>query len=298
MDIFRLHDSADMAAVAQLLPRRNDTGAKWDFGRLLAVCGSRDMPGAAVLSCGSALRSGVGLVEIASVPEVTAAVSGAHPECILRPLTGEGGALHCDDLPALLSPARRATALLCGCGLGRDRPQGHLVWELIPRLTVPAVLDADALSLLAEQPALLRRARVPIVLTPHVVEMHRLTGLPADAIAADPAAAAASFAAKYGVTLVLKGCCTAVAAPGGKLWQLDAPNSGMAKGGSGDVLAGLIAGLLAQGCPPFDSACLGVYLHALAGDLACRALSARAMLPRDVIDRLGPALLLLEEACR
>jgi NAD(P)H-hydrate epimerase len=158
------------------------------------------------------------------------------------------------------------------------------------------VLDADALNLLAAMPDLLQQTTGPLILTPHAVEFHRLTGLPVNEILADPVETASAFAVRHNVVVVLKGSTTTVANPNGGVWQLEAPNSGMAKGGSGDVLAGLIAGFLAQGCAPYHAAVLGVYLHALAGDIAARELGVRAMLPTDVIDRLGRAFLLLTEA--
>lgn len=298
MEVFKLYDPTHMVNIAALLPLRNEGSAKWDFGRLLAVCGSRAMPGAALMACGSALRSGVGLVELAAVQEVISPVSARHPECILTPLTGENGALCPADLPTLLPRLQRASALLCGCGLGTDADQAAFLRTLLPSLTVPVVLDADGLNLLAKDPALLHQTQAPIVLTPHVVEFHRLSGLPVEAILADPIETASAFAVHHDAVVVLKGSTTTVANPNGGFWQLEAPNSGMAKGGSGDVLAGLIAGFLAQGCSPYHSGILGVYLHSLAGDLTRRELGARAMLPSDVIAHLGEAFLLLMEACR
>lgn len=298
MEVFRLYDSTHMVNIAALLPLRSEAGAKWDFGRLLAVCGSSAMPGAALLACGSALRSGVGLVELAAVREVTAAAALRHPECVLAPLAGEEGGVCPADLPALLPRLQRASALLCGCGLGAGPAQAGFLRALLPVLTVPAVLDADCLNLLAQAPELLHRIQAPLILTPHAVEFHRLSGLPVDEILSDPIETAAAFAVRHNAVVVLKGSTTTVANPAGGYWRLESPNSGMAKGGSGDVLAGLTAGFLAQGCSPYHSAILGVYLHALAGDLARKALGPRAMLPSDVTAHLGRAFELLAETCR
>ena len=297
MEVFKLYEPLHMVNIGALLPLRDAAGAKWDFGRLLILCGCSRMPGAAVMSCGSALRSGVGLVEAAAVPTVTAAISAAHPECVLRPLSG-GDTISPGHLPELLAALPRATALLIGCGIGQGTEQAALLRSLLPQLTQPAVLDADALNLLAAEPGLLQRSAAPLVLTPHAVEFHRLSGLPVAEILSDPAEAASAFAVHYNTVVVLKGSTTTVANPNGGVWQLDAPNSGMAKGGSGDVLAGLIAGFLAQDCPPYHAAVLGVYLHALAGDLAARELGVRAMLPTDVIAHLGKAFLLLTDSLR
>ncbi len=298
MEVFKLYDPTHMVNIGALMPLRDGCAAKWDFGRLLAICGSKQMPGAALMACGSALRSGVGLMELASTEAVTGALSYRHPECILHPLPGEDGAVSPADLPLLLPHLQRASAVLCGCGLGSGSMQAGFLRTLLPALTAPTVLDADGLNLLAQSPHLLQQTNAPLVLTPHVVEFHRLTALPVEAILADPPETASAFAVRHNVVVVLKGSTTTVANPNGGVWQLEAPNSGMAKGGSGDVLAGLIAGFLAQGCVPYHAAILGVYLHALAGDLACKHLSVRAMLPTDVIDHLGPAFLLLTEALR
>lgn len=296
MEVFKLHDPIHMVNIAALLPLREGHGAKWNFGRLLAICGSKQMPGAALMACGSALRSGAGLVELASTESVTTALSFRQPECILRPLPGDGGGVCPEDLPLLSPHLQRASAVLCGCGLGTNVAQAAFLRTWLPTLQVPAVLDADALNLLAKAPQLLQQTQAPLVLTPHIIEFHRLSGLPVEEILADPMETASAFAVRHNVVVVLKGSTTTVANPNGGVWRLEAPNSGMAKGGSGDVLAGLIAGFLAQGCTPYFSAVLGVYLHALAGDLAARELGIRAMLPTDVIDRLGNAFRLLDQA--
>ena len=298
MEVFKLYVPTHMVNIGALMPLRNGCGAKWDFGRLLAICGSKQMPGAALMACGSALRSGVGLVELASTEPVTGALSYRHPECLLRPLPGKNGAVCRADLPLLLPHLQRASAVLCGCGLGCGPEQADFLQALLPQLTVPAVLDADGLNLLAGRPELLQQTDAPLVLTPHAVEFHRLTGLSVASILADPVETASAFAVHNNAVVVLKGSTTTVANPNGGFWQLEAPNSGMAEGGSGDVLAGLIAGFLAQGSLPYHAAILGVYLHALAGDLACKELCPRAMLPTDIIAHLGQAFLLLTEALR
>lgn len=294
MEVFDLNSRAHRSHMDQLLPPRDRAAAKWAFGRLLAVCGSEAMPGAAVLACGSALRSGVGLVCLASVSSVTAAVSARHPECTLRVLSGEDGQLSAAALPQIAQEAVRSSALLCGCGLGRGAPQSELIQRLLTSSAVPLILDADGLNALEGRPELLRQARVPVVLTPHLIEMHRLCGVPVEELRLRPVSVAAEFARNYGVTVVFKGSLTTVASPGGDVWQLSAPNSGMAKGGSGDVLAGLIAGLAAQGNNLFDAARLGVYLHALAGKAARQTLGEYAMQPSDVIDHLGQAFGMLK----
>ena len=296
MEVFKLYEPTHMVNVAALLPLRDGYGAKWNFGRLLAICGSKQMPGAALMACGSALRTGVGLVELAATDSVTAALAVRQPECILRTLPGEDGGICPADLPLLLPHLQRASAVLCGCGLGTGTAQAAFLRTWLPSLKAPTVLDADALNLLVQAPQLLHQVQAPLILTPHAVEFHRLSGYSVDEILADPVEIASAYAVQNNVVVVLKGGKTTVANPNGGVWQLDAPNSGMAKGGSGDVLAGLIAGFLAQDCTPYFAAVLGVYVHALAGDLAARELGIRAMLPTDVIQHLGQAFLLLNQA--
>ncbi len=290
-------DRLDRAAAAAFLPPRDEGSAKWSFGRALLVCGSRDFSGAALLACEAALRSGAGLVQLASVDAVIGSARSRLPEALLLPLpeSGDGkGAISESGAFALLRAAERAQSLLFGCGLGIGDDGRSLLRLLTEEFIGPLVIDADGLNLLAEEPAILTRRPGATVLTPHAGEFSRLTGLARDASADEAQAAAAAFAKDFGVTLVLKGARTLVT-DGTRALLLDAPNSGMAKGGSGDVLAGLAAGLLAQAPgDPFGAAALAVFLHAQAGKLARRALGARGMLPSDVIARLPDAFSALE----
>lgn len=272
-----------------LLPRREETQAKWTFGRVMLCCGSAQMPGAAVMSARAALRSGVGLCELAGVSSVTAALTSAAPEAMLCPLEENGaGAMSVRALPELLARAERCSALLCGCGLTICADTRALVRGLIQKYAGALVLDADALNIVAEAPEMLKSSAGRVLLTPQARELSRLLGGAGVKEAAD-------FAAEYQVTLLCKGGSeSTVVGPGGTLYRLTAPNSGMAKGGSGDVLAGLTAGLAAQGAAPAEAAALGAYLHAAAGRLAREKYGARAMLPTDVIESIGEAFLSLE----
>ena len=290
-------DKLDRAAAAALLPLRDETGAKWRFGRTLLVCGSRDFSGAALLACESALRSGAGLVQLASVDAVIGSARSRLPEALLLPLpeSGDGkGVISEGGAFALLRAAEKAQSLLFGCGLGISDDGRALLSRMAEAFPGPMVMDADGLNLLAEDPSLLTRRPGPTVLTPHAGEFSRLTGLARDASEAEAQAAASAFAKDFGVTLTLKGAQTLVT-DGSRTLLLDAPNSGMAKGGAGDVLAGLAAGLVSQ-MPqdPFGAAALAVFVHAEAGMLARSALGARGMLPSDVIARLPQAFLVLE----
>ena len=283
--------------VRPLLPRRDDWQAKWHFGRAALVCGSAAMSGAALLSGQAALRSGVGLVQLFSVPEVISAARTALPEALLLTLPRQEafpGAIHRDGAFALLEQAQKAQSLLFGCGVGITDHGRALLERLINGYNGTLIVDADGLNLLSENPALLYKVQNRAVLTPHIGEFCRLSGLPKEQVLADPERAASDFAARYGCTMVLKGAKTVIADSTG-CYTLDCPNSGMAKGGSGDVLAGLTAGLCAQ-MPDksLECAALAVWLHSRAGQLARAENGPFAMLPRDVLNKLGPAFLELE----
>ena len=183
--------------------------------------------------------------------------------------------------------ARGATALVLGCGLGRGPQAAALVAALCVPQTLPAVLDADALDLLAATPQPLQTAAPqPRVLTPHIGEMARLLGVDTHTVLADQAATARRAARDWGSVVVLKSSVTVIAAPDGRALLLDAPNSGLAKGGSGDLLAGLIAGALAQGLPAFEAAACGVWQHSTAARRAASARGEAAMLPSDLLEWL------------
>jgi NAD(P)H-hydrate epimerase len=178
-----------------------------------------------------------------------------------------------------------------GPGLGRDRQTGELVRRLIPRVTAPLVLDADGLFALAGKVVVLGERGGPVVLTPHPGEFSRLSGLAPEEIAADPLGVAGGFAVEHGVVLVLKGAPTVVAWPDGTRLVNPTGNAGMATAGAGDVLTGAIAGLIAQGVAPELAACLGVYLHGRAGDLARDRLGEWGMVAGDLRRLLPQAIL-------
>lgn len=266
-----------------LIPARTPSAAKWAFGRVLLCCGSAAAPGAAVLATLGALRSGVGLCRLASVPSVLAAAAVRCPAAMQLPLNESAARVISADALPLLSDDP-ASAVLFGCGIGCTDDGRALLRGLLTHVRGTLVLDADALNLLAEQPALLHTRQAPTLLTPHARELARLCGR-TDAGIGD----AVRFAQAHRVTLLCKGSVSTVVTPEGAVFRLDAPNDGLAKGGSGDLLAGLIAGLAAQGCPPAEAAALGAYLHSRAGHFARLRRGARAMLPDDVADALSDA---------
>lgn len=270
-------ETLTMAEARALLPPRPGDGHKGTFGQVAVVAGSDSMPGAAVLAGIGALRGGCGLVRMVVPRAVRAAVATHLPEAILGDPTTGG-----DHLESVRpADADAADALVIGPGLGTAPATRAALVALLGRVRRPAVLDADALNLLAAGafPGLLGPHQV---LTPHPGELGRLMGTTAAAIQADRWGSAAAAAARFGAVVVLKGAGTLVAGPGGRVVHVGAGNTAWARGGAGDVLAGLIGSLLAQGMAPMDAAMLGVFVHGMAADIHLRSRSARGALVREV----------------
>ena len=272
--------------VRSILPRRDPAGHKGDFGKLLCVCGSVGYTGAPVFASRAAVRTGAGLVFLAVPEQAWPVVAVKSEEAMPFPLpeTAEGRLSLLAEEP-IRQRAASCDAVLIGCGLGRDRQTDALVRKLLD-IDRPLVLDADGLNALDGCPEQLQRRTAPTVLTPHEGEFLRLGG----DLSRGREAAAAAFSRKYGVYLVLKGHRTLVADPEGRLAVNETGNSGMAKGGSGDVLAGMIVSLLSQGCGTFDACCAAVWLHGRAGDLAAADKGERSMTPTDLLEQIPYAL--------
>jgi len=272
-----------------ILPPRARDAHKGDFGRVLVVAGSLGMSGAAVLCGSAALRGGAGLVQIA-VPDTVQPVVASGQICATTaalPAT-ESGQFAAHALPDLLNLAKRADVLAIGPGLGAGQSISHVVRGLLEQTELPVALDADGLNAIAPLRPGERLRDSPTVLTPHPGEFARLAGTTTADVQANREACAVHFAAEFAVVLVLKGAGTLVA-DGRRLYLNRTGNPGMATGGTGDVLTGLIAALIAQGLLPFDAACLGTYLHGLAGDLACDQLGEEALLATDLLANLPAA---------
>jgi NAD(P)H-hydrate epimerase len=285
-------------AVTELpvLPPRAADSHKGDFGRVLVVAGSRGMSGAAALAGQGALRGGAGLVRVAVPEEILPIIASANPCYLTSPLPqDEHGRLSAAAGDALreLVAANDVTAL--GPGLGQSQAVTGLVLAVLKAAPGPLVLDADALNALQAQTQHLRGRPVPPVLTPHPGEFARLTGGQPPASPPEREEQSVRFAAEHGVVLVLKGHVTLVT-DGRRLYANTTGNPGMATGGSGDVLTGLIAALLGQGLKPFAAAQLGVYLHGLAGDLARDAVGEVSLIASDLLQYLPSAFNALHRA--
>jgi ADP-dependent NAD(P)H-hydrate dehydratase / NAD(P)H-hydrate epimerase len=270
---------------ALLAPRRADAH-KGSFGHVLVVAGSAGKTGAAAMVGLGALRAGAGLVTVATRPDALAPVLAHAPELMGFELAA-GGGLGPADLTALLEAAEGKDAVVVGPGIPRGEQTSTLLATLLEALQVPCVLDADALNALADMPAAFGKARCPLILTPHPREMSRLVGQSTSQIQADRPGQGRALAQAHGVIVVLKGAGTLVCLPDGVVYLNPTGNPGMATGGTGDVLAGILGGFLAQGLTPKDAAIAGVWVHGLAGDLAAKTWGQRGLIATDLLTGLG-----------
>lgn len=269
------------------LPPRKPDAHKGDFGVALIVGGSRGMAGAAALAGMAALRGGAGRVRLAVPDAVLETVAGFEPSYMTEPLPADtAGRIAYSALERIAELAETSTVVACGPGLRRSADLDQLVTRLYREIPRPMVFDADALNALAVDPETLARPGGPRILTPHPGEFARLVGEKLDE--AEREKAAVELAARHGVVVVLKGHATLVT--DGIRRAINATgNPGMATGGTGDVLTGLITALACQGLEPFDAARLGVHLHGLAGDLAGEDLGEVSLVATDLIEYLPEA---------
>lgn len=283
----RLH-TLDGEEAAALLPARSRTAHKNDAGHILSLCGSYRMPGAACLCANAALRAGAGLVTAAYPEPAYPAISSHLTEAMSLPLpAAEDGTLSVDSLPVLKAFLDRATVLVAGCGLGQSDDVRGVLTELLKTFEGPALLDADALNNLAGDLPVLKERTAPTVLTPHPGEMARLTGKPVSELLTDRVSAAKTFADEYGVTVLLKGPDTVIASCDSEEIFVNATgNEGLAKGGSGDTLSGILGALLAQGTAPFEAAAAAAYYHGKAAEYAALDRALRSILATDLIEAL------------
>ena len=275
----------DWQGVRSILPDRNPWGHKGSFGKVLLLCGSRGFTGAAYLSAMGALRVGAGLVYL-GVPESIYAIEAVKlNEPVVFPLPDKDGKLSKEAISRILERLPAMDAVLVGCGLGVSDGTLAVVRAVLEHAACPVVLDADGINVLSGHMDVLRGRQKPTILTPHDGEFIRAGGNLGD----DRMASAAEFAAENGCILLLKGHRSCIT--DGNIGYLNRTgNPGMAVGGSGDVLAGMIAGLLGQGVEPLKAASCAAWLHGAAGDLCAAELGQYAMLPTDML-RILPRLL-------
>ena len=281
--------------VASHLPPRTADSHKGTYGTLLTLCGSYGMAGAALLCARGALRSGVGLLRVAVPRSVYPLLVEAIPEAVFAPVPEQGGCVCADAIPTLTDALAAADAVVVGCGIGRGEGQTAVVRHLLSHSTAPIILDADGINAVTPHILTEETRSAPLILTPHPGEMARLMDISIAAVQADRQAIACRLANEANAVVVLKGHHTLVASPDGAVTENHTGNAGMATGGSGDVLAGIIGALVAQGVPPYEAAVCGVYLHGAAGDAAAAKYSQRGMLPTDLIEELCSLFLQFEK---
>lgn len=273
---------------------RPDDSNKGTLGSLLCICGSYGMAGAAIMAGKAALRCGIGLLKIAVPKSIYPVCATNILESVYYPLEEtSNGVISSKNTDFLLEMCEKSSAVVIGCGLSVCDDTKNLVQSVITNCEKPLVIDADALNCICNKPEILKNLKVPAIITPHPGEMARLLHSTPKTVNSNRENTAIDFAKKFGVVTVLKGAGTIIASPDGEVYINHTGNSGMATGGSGDVLSGIIGSLLAQGASPINAAAAGVFLHGTIGDLAAEKLGKISMLPTDMIDMIPKAYLKL-----
>lgn len=289
--------SLNNSSAASLLPERSPFSHKGSFGRALLICGSRNMVGCCSLAAEGALRSGAGLVTLAFPDVLYSSVTSVLRECLFLPLeSDERGFISHLALGDILDAAEKSDVVMIGCGIGSGYAQSLITTSLLELSNKPVIFDADSLNCLAMCPEILGKSTANVLLTPHPGEMSRLTGLSVKEIEKDRKSVIQDFCGKYNVNVLLKGHETLICNSGcTELYMNKTGNSGLAKGGAGDLLSGIIAGLApAMGGDLFRSAVLGAYVHGMSADVLSETQSEFSILPSDCAGALGKVYKILE----
>jgi len=276
--------------VADAVAKRPADAHKGTCGRLLVCAGSRGLTGAAVLSTQAALRCGSGLVTLACADELNDIFEIKLTEAMTVPVPSQNGSVSYSAKGAIFAKMHQSSAFLIGPGLSQTDDIGRLVSDVIEECECPLIVDADALNVISPDTSVLKRAKCPVIITPHIGEFARLCKKEASQIINNPSSYAKEFAQKYGCIVVLKSHRTVVASPDGKVYANILGNPGMASGGTGDVLAGAIASFASQRRDALLSALAGVYFHSLAADIACAYLGEYSLIAGDIINCLPYAI--------
>lgn len=277
--------------VKKILPVRRPDAHKGDFGHVFIIAGSPGLTGAAIMAGLSALRIGAGLVTLGIPEGLNNIFETRLTEAMTLPLPQtEEGTIAVSARTRILNFLKKADAVAIGPGLSQNRETAQLVRELMREVKIPIVIDADGINALSGHAEILKKAKGAVVFTPHPGEMARLINSSAAEINKDRIGIARRFAQQYNIITVLKGAGTIIAEPSGFIYINSTGNPGMASGGTGDVLTGMIAGLIAQRCSPPDAAIAGVFLHGLAGDLAAKDRGEAGLIAGDVIEKIPEAI--------
>ena len=272
------------------IPARSANSHKGTYGKLFIVAGSIGMTGAAALASEAALRTGAGLVTLGIPTSLNGIMEQKLTEVMTCPLSDISGHLEVSASRVICDKAARCDALLFGPGVGRSADVGEVLEAVLSDVSVPVVIDADGLYALAKNPNMLANCASPVVLTPHSQELARLLNTTVERVEADRFGACAAAAERFGATVILKGHYTITTTPDGTQYVNTTGNAGMAKGGSGDVLAGIVSALIAKGFAEGDSAAAGAYIHGKAGDVAAAKYGIESMTATNIIDCLSSVL--------
>ena len=299
LDGERKYLRTDRTQLAGYPRNRERDSHKGDFGTVLVIAGSSSMRGAAALAVMGALRSGAGMVRLASVEKCIDTVSVLAPEATYIQLDEDdyGFMLFDDKNKAFTDAVAKASAIVIGCGMGVTNDTSAILRYVVEKAKCPVVIDADGINCIASDIDILVNKKAKVIITPHVGEMARLLSCENSMITDNRLLAAEKYAEKFGTTVVLKGAGTIIA--DSKYTAVNhTGNPGMSRGGTGDILAGIIGAAAAQGFSCFDASCAGVYIHGLAGDAAADKLGQDAMLPRDIVDCLPDSFMILRRKQR
>ncbi len=284
--------------VVDIIPPRHEDTNKGTYGHLLILAGSPGKSGAATLASEGALRVGTGLVTVGVPFSLNPIMEQKTTEVMTEPLPETDlktfGKLSVQRALELASE-KRISALALGPGMSTSDEAGEFLFQIIRRTDKPMVIDADGLTLISHEPEILKKAKAPIILTPHPGEMSRLTGLSISDIQGDRVKTALEFTRRYGVHLILKGARSVISTPEGEISINTTGNPGMASGGTGDVLTGVVGGLLAQRLEPAEACKLGTFVHGLSGDLVADEIGDAGLTAGDLADTLPEALSAIPE---
>ena len=290
--------SLDLKSANDMLPKRDVNGNKGTFGKVLLVCGSRNMVGCCVLATEGALRSGAGLVTLAFPDILYNSLTSRLTENLFLPLTSDdSGFVDYTAVPTILDAAEKADVVMVGCGLGTGFAPSLITTSLIENCSKPLILDADSINCLSVCPQYLKKAKSPILLTPHPGEMARLTAKSIEEIESNRLEVTTDFCKEYNVNVLLKGHETIICNPEADTVYINKTgNTGLSKGGAGDLLSGIIAGLtpMFKG-DLFKSAILGAFVHGMSADILKSEFSEYSMLPSDCAASLPEVYTIIEK---
>lgn len=286
-------NSVDCDLMHQIMPRRSDISHKGSYGRLLMICGSEGYVGAAAIASRAALHSGCGIVQLAAPRFVVQSIAGIAPECVYTPLPAdELGCINEQAIPQLLEYAENADAVLIGCGLGKTAGTAKLVEKFVKNCKCTLIIDADGINVLAEHIDVLREKSCEVILTPHVAELARLCKIDVSEASERRYRHARELSREYGIVVHAKDT-TSITIDGKKAFVTDFGNSALSKGGSGDMLAGLIGSMLAQGIKPRNACMLADYIMGRTAEMLCEKYSPMAVTASDIIAAFKETLTVL-----